>query len=74
MIHWSWTIAGFVLGAWYGMFLVLFTTKREKRLKGGTRVTSPEDPCTEYLCFPDIRLIFYSGKYVGWYLPDEPQK
>jgi hypothetical protein len=56
------------------MLLVLLTTTREKRLRGGTHMTSPEDPNTEYLCFSDIRLIFYSGKYVGWYLPDEPGK
>ena len=35
MIHWSWVIAGFVFGAWYGMFLVLFTTtKKAKKGKG----------------------------------------
>ena len=70
MIHWAWTLAGFVFGAWYGMALVLFTTTREKRLRGGKRSTSPEDPNTEYLSFPDIRLIFNNGKYVGWYLPE----
>ena len=73
MIHWSWTIAGFVVGAWFGILLVLFTSSREKRLVGGKRITSPEDPSTVYLSFPDIRLIFRSGKYVGWYFPGEPQ-
>ena len=35
MIHWSWIIAGFVFGAWYGILLVLHTTtKREKVEKG----------------------------------------
>lgn len=33
-------------------------------------IRSVEDPSTEYLCFPDIRLIFRDGKYVGWYLPN----
>ena len=28
---------------------------------------SCEDPSTVYLCFPDIRLIFRDGEYVGWY-------
>ncbi len=32
-------------------------------------ITSCEDPSTEYLAFPDIRLIFREGKYVGWYIP-----
>lgn len=30
MIHWSWIIAGFVFGAWYGMLLVLLTTTKRK--------------------------------------------
>lgn len=32
-------------------------------------ITSCEDSNTVYLDFPDIRLIFREGKYVGWYLP-----
>lgn len=32
-------------------------------------VISVEDPATEYLCFPDIRLVFNEGDYVGWYIP-----
>ena len=30
-------------------------------------IASCEDPSTVYLDFPDIRLIFRDGKYVGWY-------
>ena len=32
-------------------------------------ITSCEDPSTVYLDFPDVRLIFREGKYVGWYGP-----
>ena len=32
-------------------------------------ITSCEDPNIMYIEFPDIRLIFRDGKYVGWYLP-----
>jgi hypothetical protein len=32
-------------------------------------MTSCEDPNTKYLVFPDIRLIFREGEYVGWYIP-----
>ena len=31
MIHWSWIIAGFVFGAWYGMLLVLLTTTKKQK-------------------------------------------
>lgn len=34
MVHWSWIIAGFVMGAWYGILLVLLTTKKGKLPKG----------------------------------------
>ena len=30
---------------------------------------SCEDKYTEYICLPFIRLVFYEGKYVGWYRP-----
>ncbi len=30
---------------------------------------SCEDPNTVYVEFPDVRLIFREGKYVGWYRP-----
>ena len=30
---------------------------------------SCEDPRTVYLDFPDVRLIFRDGEYVGWYVP-----
>ena len=32
-------------------------------------MTSCEDPSTVYLCFPDIRIIYRDGRYVGWYVP-----
>lgn len=31
-------------------------------------ITSCEDPDTVYIDFPDIRLIFRNGEYVGWYV------
>ena len=31
-------------------------------------ITSCEDHDTVYIDFPDIRLIFRSGEYVGWYV------
>ena len=31
MIHWSWVIAGFVFGAWYGILLVLLTTMKKQK-------------------------------------------
>lgn len=30
---------------------------------------SCENPKTIYLCLPGRRLIFFEGKYVGWYKP-----
>lgn len=33
-------------------------------------IASCEDPSTVYLDFPDIRLIFRDGEYVGWYRPE----
>lgn len=32
-------------------------------------IVSCEDPSTVYIDFPDVRLVFRDGKYVGWYLP-----
>lgn len=32
-------------------------------------ITSCEDSSTVYLEFPDIRVIFRDGVYVGWYHP-----
>ena len=69
MVHWSWLLAGSCLGIWFGYSLAYFTQDRDL-LMGVLRVVSPEDPHTEYLCFPDIRLIFRDGKYAGWYLPE----
>ena len=34
-------------------------------------IASCENPGTVYIDFPDIRLIFRDGEYVGWYRPDE---
>ena len=31
-------------------------------------ITSCEDPDTVYIDFPDIRLIYRNGEYVGWYV------
>lgn len=33
-------------------------------------IASCEDPGTVYIDFPDIRLIFRDGEYVGWYRPE----
>ena len=32
-------------------------------------IVNCEDSSTVYLAFPDIRLIFRNGQYVGWYQP-----
>ena len=69
MVHWSWLVAGICLGIWFG-FSLAYIVKERDLLMGVLRVVSPEDPHTEYLCFPDIRLIFRDGKYAGWYLPE----
>ena len=44
MIHWSWIIAGFVFGAWYGMLLVLLTTGKGKGRPEGKGEAGLEDP------------------------------
>ena len=31
MIHWSWVVAGFVLGGWCGILLVLLTTTKKQK-------------------------------------------
>lgn len=33
------------------------------------KFASCEDPSTVYEEYPDIRLIFRDGEYVGWYIP-----
>ena len=68
MIHWSWVIAGFAIGGWYG-FVMSCIARKEKDDMEVIRMISAEDPNTEYLCFPDIRLIFREGEYAGWYFP-----
>lgn len=32
-------------------------------------MVSCEDEATVYVCFPDVRLIFREGEYVGFYVP-----